>query len=108
MKDVEKLEKVQKFALRLCVKQWDLDYVSLLFICDLPYTRCSPKILQPLYNVQDCKSTDLLSFTCFLPESLLSSHLQTIFTISYFVGQTHIYTHLFQTLVLSGIRCLFL
>ena len=33
MKDVEKLEKVQKFALRLCVKQWDLDYVS---ICDLP------------------------------------------------------------------------
>ena len=36
MKDVEKLEKVQKFALRLCVKQWDLDYVSLLFICDLP------------------------------------------------------------------------
>ena len=36
LKDVEKLENVQKFALRLCVKQWDLDYTSLLFICDLP------------------------------------------------------------------------
>ena len=29
VKDVEKLEKVKTFALRLCVKQWDLDYVSL-------------------------------------------------------------------------------
>ena len=29
VKDVEKLEKVQKFALRLCVKQWDMEYVSL-------------------------------------------------------------------------------
>ena len=35
-KDVEKLEKVQKFALKVCVKQWDLDYTSLLFICALP------------------------------------------------------------------------
>ena len=35
-KDIEKLEKVQKFALRLCFKQWDLDYPSLLFISDLP------------------------------------------------------------------------
>ena len=35
-KDVEKLEKVQKFALKVCVKQWDLDYTSLLFICVLP------------------------------------------------------------------------
>ena len=29
-KNIEKLEKVQRFALRLCVKQWDLDYPSLL------------------------------------------------------------------------------
>jgi hypothetical protein len=36
VKDVEKLEKVQKFALRLCVKQWDLDYSSLLFVCNVP------------------------------------------------------------------------
>ena len=35
-KNIEKLEKVQRFALRLCVKQWDLDYPSLLFISDLP------------------------------------------------------------------------
>ena len=36
VKDIEKLECVQKFALRLCVKQWDLDYTNLLFICNLP------------------------------------------------------------------------
>ena len=34
--NIEKLEKVQRFALRLCVKQWDLDYPPLLFISDLP------------------------------------------------------------------------
>ena len=35
-KDIDKLEKVQRFALRLCFKQWDLDYQSLLFLSDLP------------------------------------------------------------------------
>ena len=35
-KDIDKLEKVQQFALRLCFKQWDLDYQSLLFLSDLP------------------------------------------------------------------------
>ena len=37
MNIIEKLQKtIQKFALRLSVKQWDLDYTSLLFICNLP------------------------------------------------------------------------
>ena len=38
LKDINKIENVQKFALRLCVKQWSQDYESLLSIkfCDLP------------------------------------------------------------------------
>ena len=34
--DINKLESVQKFALRLCVKRWDLGYNNLLSMCDLP------------------------------------------------------------------------
>ena len=33
---VEKIEKVQKFALRLCFKQWDMYYVPLLLASNLP------------------------------------------------------------------------
>ena len=36
VKDVEKLEGVQKFALRICLKKWELDYSSLLLISNLP------------------------------------------------------------------------
>ena len=36
LKDINKIENVQKFALGLCVKQWSQDYESLLSICDLP------------------------------------------------------------------------
>ena len=35
IKDIQKLESVQKFALRLCTKQWNLDYESLLMICNI-------------------------------------------------------------------------
>ena len=34
--DINKLESVQKFALRLCVKRWDLGYDDLHSMCDLP------------------------------------------------------------------------
>ena len=34
-KYIKKLESVQKFALRLCTKQWNLDYESLLMICNI-------------------------------------------------------------------------
>ena len=51
-KDVEKLEKVQKLALKVCVKQWDLEYTSLLFICALPTLAIySSEIFQPMYHV---------------------------------------------------------
>ena len=36
LKYINKFQNVQKFALRLCVKQWSQDYESLLSICDLP------------------------------------------------------------------------
>ena len=104
MKDVEKLEKVQKFALRLCVKQWDLDYVSLLFICDLPTLTARRKYfnLCTMY-IQDCKSTDLLSFKYVFSQS---HSFPAIFKPSAILSDKLIF--ILQTLVLSGTRCLFL
>ena len=54
VKDIEKLECVQKFALRLCVKQCDLDYTNLLFICKLPTLAARRKYINLcIYNLQD-------------------------------------------------------
>ena len=36
IKDIEKLERFQKFALKICRKKWDLDYSSLLLMSNLP------------------------------------------------------------------------
>ena len=35
-KDIDKLEKVQKFGLKICLKSWDNDYYDLLELADLP------------------------------------------------------------------------
>ena len=35
-KDIDQLERVQKFALRMCAKQWDVDYTDLLTHFNLP------------------------------------------------------------------------
>ena len=66
VKDVEKLEKVQKFALRLCVKQWDLDYVSLLFICDLPTLAARRKY----FNL--CTMYKIVNQLIFFPSNMFS------------------------------------
>ena len=50
--DINKLETVQKFALRLCVKRWDLGYDDLLSMCDLPiYTSYKKEVFQSLHYV---------------------------------------------------------
>ena len=36
VRDIAKLERVQKLVLRLCTKQWTLDYSTLLSLCNLP------------------------------------------------------------------------
>ena len=36
IKDIHKLESVQKFALKMCCKQWDLPYAATLELCSLP------------------------------------------------------------------------
>ena len=36
IKDINKLENVQKFAIKMCLKQWDLGYQDLLDLSQFP------------------------------------------------------------------------
>ena len=48
-RDIQLIENVQKFGLRICSKQWDLGYDELLSNFSVPNLQS-----QALYNVQDC------------------------------------------------------
>ena len=93
-KNIEKLEKVQRFALRLCVKQCDLDYPSLLFISDLPTLAARRKYfsLCSMFKIVN----QLMHFLkmCSFLELPLSYTPQNTFTVSPFAEQTLISTHL--------------
>ena len=105
--DVEKLE-----GPKICIKA--LCETVRLGLCFLAihlrssYTRCSPKILQPLYNVQDCKSTDLLSFKYVFSQSHSFPAIFKPSLLSAILSDKLIFILIcsMQTLVLSGIRCL--
>ena len=68
-KDIEKLEKIQKFALRLCIKQWDMEYTTLRSTCNLPTLRTRRKyfILCTMYKIVN----HLMDFpqNCFIPRA---------------------------------------
>ena len=55
VRDIAKLERVQKLALRLCTKQWTLNYSTLL---SLSIFRNTSEVLLSLYHVQNCKQYD--------------------------------------------------
>ena len=52
-KDVELLEKTQKFGLRVCLKNWSSDYNALLSQANIPAltTRCSQARLSHLFKI---------------------------------------------------------
>ena len=61
MKDphFQKLESVQKFALRLCTKQWNLDYESLLMICNILTLSARRKFFCLPHNIFEPRVTTL-------------------------------------------------
>ena len=48
-KDIQNLEKVQKFALKVCCKQWDLNYAEALEQCLLPELKARRTYLSLCY-----------------------------------------------------------
>ena len=103
---IEKLEKVQRFALRLCFKQWDLDIrLFLLFLTSqhLPHGG----------NTLTSAQCSTLSTSCYtsLKKSLSLEPLlytrQITYTVSLFVGLTRTLTHLYQRHAQTGTHSLF-
>ena len=52
-KGMQSLEAVQKFACKVCLKQWDLDYDSMLQLLNLPRLSVRREYLKPttMYNI---------------------------------------------------------
>ena len=105
-KNIEKLERVQVFALRLCVKQRDLDYPSLLFISDLPTLAAHRKYFSL------CSMFKIINQLMHFPQDVFvprtTPFLHSFYTVSLFDELTLISTHLFPRLAQTGIHCLYL
>ena len=77
MKDINKLENVQKFALRVRTKQWNSSYEDLIDMCRLSELRTlrnhlSLGLLHKIINEE-----------CILPKAPLTSYSSTYFTRSH-------------------------
>ena len=93
IKDISKLENVQKFALRVCTKQWNLPYIDLIEKCNLTELRTwrnylSLSLLHKIINED-----------CIFPNTPLVPYAITYFTHSqsantFVLPQSH--TNLFQ------------
>ena len=76
VKDICKLENVQKFALRVCTKQWDVPYLDLIEKCNLTElkTRRNYLSLGLLYKI--------VNEDCVFPNAPLVPYTTTYFTRS--------------------------
>ena len=72
MKDINKLENVQKFALRVCTKQWNSPYEDLIDMCHLPElrTRRNHLSLGLLHKI--------INEECILPNAPLTPYSSTL------------------------------
>ena len=77
MKDINKLENVQKFALRVCTKQWNSPYEDLIDMCHLPElrTRRNHLSLGLLHKI--------INEECIIPNAPLTPYSSTYFTRSH-------------------------
>ena len=82
MKDINKLENVQKFALRVCTKQWNSPYEDLIDMCHLPElrTRRNHLSLGLLHKI--------INEECILPNAPL--HLTLLLTLHTLMQVAHL------------------
>ena len=76
IKDISKLENMQKFALRVCTKQWNLQYIDLIEKCNLTElrTRRNYLSLSLLHKI--------INEDCIFPNAPLVPYAKTYFTRS--------------------------
>ena len=96
-RDINLLENVHKFALRLCTKRWDLPYDVLCCLCQIPTlsSRCRFLKLYAIYTI--------LHNLCYFPPNIFTlnkctisrhSHPQAYF--SHFHEHSRTWTHMSQ------------
>ena len=74
VKDIDLLEKTQKFALRVCCKDWSASYCDLLERCQVPYlsdrrrTAKMCHLYKIIYGIADCENAPVthrtLNYSC--------------------------------------------
>ena len=92
-KDIVKLECVQKLALRLCTKQWTLDYSTLLSLCDLPSLETHRKYFCLLTTYKIVNKLIDFSPDILYKESLHFTQHQTSYFSSLSLTQMYLCTH---------------
>ena len=103
-KDVDMLENVQKFAMKLITRKWDQGYAQLTEMVDLP-TLQSRRLHLKLYHV-----FRIVHGLCDFPSTFheTSSYCGDVPDLTYFTSplleQTHSYTHLYLVVQLHGIN----
>lgn len=71
-KDIDNLEKVQKFACRVCLKRWDLSYEDMLRLLDLPLLSTRRRYLKL------CSMWKIVHNVLFYPENVFVRNTNTL------------------------------
>ena len=84
IKDITKLENVQKFAMKMCSKQWDLGYQDLIELSQLPTVQN-----RRLY-LRLCTLYKIIHGYFYFPPSVLSpKYVGTILHYLYYINPLH-------------------
>ena len=106
VQDIQHLESVQKFALRVSSKQWDLGYSELLDACNLP-TLENRRLYMKL-----CHLFKIVHGLCYFPPGIVlpktnPSHYLRPYTLQQpLLAQMHFTHHSYRTLLDIGITYL--
>ena len=107
LKDINSLENVQKFALRVCCKNWNMGYSELLDLCSVP------SLENRRLHLKLCHMFKIVNNLCYFPPeivvqspSLLHSSRLPLLYISPFPEPLHLPTPLYPTLLGNGIASL--
>ena len=73
VKDISKLENVQKFAIRVYTKQWNLPYIDFMEKCNLTELRTCPEKLPTFYTKPLMKTVSSQTLPLYpMPQRILS------------------------------------
>ena len=104
-RDIQLLESVQRFACKVCLKCWDMDYVNMLHCLDLPtlVVRRQHLKLMTMYNIINGKQSSLLVSLTYV--STLHRDTFHPYIIDFMLVLIIFTFHLYLMLYLYGMHC---